>query len=152
MLWMTPSGGRWCCNKWVNNIEILQSHTYLKEINWSKSKDREGCFQHAFFGKITVWIKYKIPFHFGWNWVKWWERNRFGNLIVPGKFLEVHDRWKLRVLWGIFDQFFQTKWKERIYFQSKFYVPFLLCLHILQGYKFLIITRVGIFICPKTLA
>lgn len=86
----------------LENIRLLQSHTYLEEISWSKPKDSEGCFQHAFFRKVIIWIKYKIPFNCGWDWVKWWKRNGLGKVIVPGKFFEVHDSWKLRVFQSFF--------------------------------------------------
>lgn len=127
------------------------SHTYLKEIKWSKSKDCEGCFQQAFSGKITAWIKYKIPFYFDWDWVEHWERSRFGNLIVSGKFSEVHDRWKLRILQSIFDQNFQTKWKEKVDFESEPYVTCLYSPHVPSIYEFLMATKVYGLIWPKNL-
>lgn len=93
----------WCRPEWARRYKTqLQDHTYLKEVSWSKSKDFEGRFQHAFFRKVIVWIKYKISFDFGWDQVKGWKRNWFGKLIALGEFLEIHDSWKLRFFQSFF--------------------------------------------------
>lgn len=142
-----------CRKEWGRtHTTLLQSHTYLKKVNWSKSEDRKGHFQHAFCRKVIVWIKYKIPFDFGWDWVKRWKRNSFGKVIVSGKFSEVHDSWKLRCFQSFFHWLFQTRWKEGVYFEPTHCVTYAFSPSPQVNMDFQSLPDYLGFVCPKSLA